>query len=121
MQIIVTASGSLPSDVERVWRCRAEGVYHVEYGFSCMGYEVNAALGVKLAEPQRDVYVLVGDGSFNMLHSEFLTSLQQDLKINIVLLDNYGFHSNAFIISREVRESQASAMNTVRGTRKPTV
>ncbi len=89
--IIVTASGSLPSDVERVWRCRAEGVYHVEYGFSCMGYEVNAALGVKLAEPERDVYVLVGDGSFNMLHSEFLTSLQQDLKINIVLLDNHGF------------------------------
>lgn len=89
--IIVTASGSLPSDVERVWRCRADGVYHVEYGFSCMGYEVNAALGVKLAEPDRDVYVLVGDGSFNMLHSEFLTSLQQDLKINIVLLDNFGF------------------------------
>ncbi|HVI41485.1 MAG TPA: 3D-(3,5/4)-trihydroxycyclohexane-1,2-dione acylhydrolase (decyclizing), partial [Anaerovoracaceae bacterium] len=89
--IIVTASGSLPSDVERVWRCRGENVYHVEYGFSCMGYEVNAAIGVKLAEPDRDVYVLVGDGSFNMLHSEFLTSLQQDLKINIVLLDNHGF------------------------------
>ena len=89
--IIVTASGSLPSDVQRVWRCRGENVYHVEYGFSCMGYEVNAAIGVKLAEPDRDVYVLVGDGSFNMLHSEFLTSLQEDLKINIVLLDNHGF------------------------------
>lgn len=89
--IIVTASGSLPSDVERVWRCRGENVYHIEYGFSCMGYEVNAALGVKLAEPERDVYVLVGDGSFNMLHSEFLTSLQEDLKLNIILLDNYGF------------------------------
>ncbi len=89
--IIVAASGSLPSDAERVWRCRAEGVYHVEYGFSCMGYEVNGAIGAKMAEPDRDVYVLVGDGSFNMLHSEFITSIQQDVKINIILLDNHGF------------------------------
>lgn len=89
--IIVTASGSLPSDVQRVWRCRAEDVYHIEYGFSCMGYEVNAAIGVKMAAPDREVYALVGDGSFNMLHSEFITSLQEDLKINIILLDNHGF------------------------------
>ncbi len=89
--IIVSASGSLPSDVQRVWRCRAEDVYHIEYGFSCMGYEVNAALGVKLAEPDREVYALVGDGSFNMLHSEFITSLQENLKINVILLDNHGF------------------------------
>jgi 3D-(3,5/4)-trihydroxycyclohexane-1,2-dione acylhydrolase (decyclizing) len=89
--IIVAASGSLPSDVQRVWRCRAEGVYHVEYGFSCMGYEVAAAVGVKMAEPNREVYVLVGDGSFNMLHSEFITSLQEDLKINVILIDNHGF------------------------------
>ncbi len=89
--IIVSASGSLPSDVQRVWRCRAEGVYHVEYGFSCMGYEVAAAVGVKMAEPDREVYVLVGDGSFNMLHSEFITSLQEGLKINVVLIDNHGF------------------------------
>lgn len=89
--IIVTASGSLPSDVQRVWRCRAEGVYHVEYGFSCMGYEVAAAVGVKMAEPDREVYVLVGDGSFNMLHSEFITSLQEGLKINVILIDNHGF------------------------------
>lgn len=89
--IIVSASGSLPSDVQRVWRCREEDVYHIEYGFSCMGYEVNAAVGVKLAEPDREVYVLVGDGSFNMLHSEFLTSMQEGVKINIILLDNHGF------------------------------
>ncbi|MDD3169401.1 MAG: 3D-(3,5/4)-trihydroxycyclohexane-1,2-dione acylhydrolase (decyclizing) [Eubacteriales bacterium] len=89
--IIVAASGSLPSDVQRVWRCRDEGVYHVEYGFSCMGYEVAAAVGVKLAEPEREVYVLLGDGSFNMLHSEFITSLQEGLKINVILLDNHGF------------------------------
>lgn len=89
--IIVAASGSLPSDVQRVWRCRDQGVYHVEYGFSCMGYEVSAALGVKLAEPNREVYALLGDGSFNMLHSEFLTSLQEQIKINAILLDNHGF------------------------------
>ena len=89
--IIVAASGSLPSDVQRVWRCRDQGVYHVEYGFSCMGYEVNAAVGVKMAEPDREVYVLLGDGSFNMLHSEFLTSLQEQVKINVILIDNNGF------------------------------
>lgn len=89
--IIVAASGSLPSDVQRVWRCREERVYHVEYGFSCMGYEVAAAVGVKMAEPEREVYVLLGDGSFNMLHSEFITSLQEGLKINVILLDNHGF------------------------------
>lgn len=89
--IIVASSGSLPSDVQRVWRCRADGVYHVEYGFSCMGYEVAAAVGVKMAEPDREVYALVGDGSFNMLHSEFITSLQEQLKINIILIDNHGF------------------------------
>jgi 3D-(3,5/4)-trihydroxycyclohexane-1,2-dione acylhydrolase (decyclizing) len=89
--IIVAASGSLPSDVQRVWRCRGNNVYHVEYGFSCMGYEVSAAVGVKLAEPDKEVYALVGDGSFNMLHSEFLTSLQEQVKINIVLIDNHGF------------------------------
>ena len=89
--IIVASSGSLPSDVQRVWRCRAPGVYHVEYGFSCMGYEVCAALGVKMAAPDREVYAILGDGSFNMLHSEFITSLQEGLKINVILVDNNGF------------------------------
>ncbi len=89
--IIVTASGSLPSDLQRVWRCRGENVYHAEYAFSCMGYEVNAALGIKLAEPEREVYAILGDGSFIMSHSELLTSIQENLKINIILLDNSGF------------------------------
>lgn len=89
--IIVTASGSLPSDLQRVWRCRDENGYHAEYAFSCMGYEVNAALGVKIAEPDRDVYAVLGDGSFIMSHSEILTSIQENLKINVILLDNSGF------------------------------
>lgn len=88
--IMVTASGSLPSDLQRVWRCRDQGVYHVEYAFSCMGYEVNAALGVKIAEPDREVYAILGDGSFQMLHSEFVTSLQEKIKINLIVLDNNG-------------------------------
>lgn len=86
--IIVAAAGSLPGDLQRVWRNRATNTYHVEYGYSCMGYEVNAALGVKLAQPQTEVYSLVGDGSFMMLHSELVTSLQEGAKINVVLLDN---------------------------------
>ncbi len=86
--VIVAAAGSLPGDLQRVWRNRAENTYHVEYGYSCMGYEVNAALGVKLAQPQSEVYSTVGDGSFMMLHSELVTSLQERAKINVVLFDN---------------------------------
>lgn len=86
--VIVAASGSLPGDLQRVWQSRGGNDYHVEYGYSCMGYEVNAALGVKLAQPEREVYALVGDGAFMMLHSELVTSLQEGRKINVVLLDN---------------------------------
>jgi len=86
--IIVAAAGSLPGDLQRVWQNRSEHSYHVEYGYSCMGYEVNAALGVKLAEPQREVYAMVGDGAFMMLHSELVTSIQEGCKINVLLFDN---------------------------------
>ena len=86
--VIVAAAGSLPGDLQRVWRTKDYNAYHVEYGYSCMGYEVNAALGVKLAQPQREVYAMVGDGSFMMLHSELVTSIQEGAKINVILLDN---------------------------------
>jgi len=89
--IIVAAAGSLPGDLQRSWRSKGVNTYHVEYGYSCMGYEVNAALGVKLAEPEREVYALVGDGSYMMLHSELATSIQERRKINVVLLDNMTF------------------------------
>ncbi len=89
--IVVGASGSLPGDLQRVWRPRRPGGYHLEYGFSCMGYEVAGALGAKLAEPEREVFALAGDGSYVMLHSELLTSLQEGLKINVVVFDNQGF------------------------------
>jgi len=89
--VIVAAAGSLPGDLQRAWRSTGVDTYHLEYGYSCMGYEVNAALGVKLAVPEREVYALVGDGSYMMLHSELATSIQERRKINVVLLDNMTF------------------------------
>ncbi|NBB12823.1 3D-(3,5/4)-trihydroxycyclohexane-1,2-dione acylhydrolase (decyclizing) [Pseudomonas sp. SLFW] len=89
--VIVAAAGSLPGDLQRAWRSTSVDSYHVEYGYSCMGYEVNAALGAKLAAPEREVYALVGDGSYMMLHSELATSIQERRKINVVLLDNMAF------------------------------
>lgn len=89
--IIVGAAGSLPGDLQRMWTSRKPNTYHMEYGYSCMGYEVAGALGAKLAEPSKEVYAMVGDGSYQMLHSELVTSLQENKKINILLFDNSGF------------------------------
>lgn len=90
--IVVGSSGSLPGDLQRAWTTEVEKTYHVEYGFSCMGYEVNAALGVKLAVgDSQEVYSFVGDGSYMMSHSELPTSIQEKKKINIILFDNMAF------------------------------
>ncbi|GAA3412986.1 3D-(3,5/4)-trihydroxycyclohexane-1,2-dione acylhydrolase (decyclizing) [Paenibacillus hodogayensis] len=89
--IVTCAAGSLPGDLHRLWRAAEPKTYHMEYGFSCMGYEIAGAFGAALAEPDRDVYAIVGDGSYLMLHSELLTSLQEGRKITIVLFDNHGF------------------------------
>lgn len=89
--IVTGAAGSLPGDLQRMWTTEVKDSYHMEYGYSCMGYEAAAALGCKLAEPEREVYAMLGDGSFLMLHSEFLTSLQEGKKINLLLFDNCGF------------------------------
>lgn len=86
--IIVGAAGSLPGDLQRAWQSKGTNTYHLEYGYSCMGYEINAALGVKLAEPEKEVYALLGDGSYMMLHSELVTSVQEGKKINVILFDN---------------------------------
>lgn len=89
--IIIGAAGSLPGDLQRMWKSKSRNTYHMEYGYSCMGYEVSGALGVKLAEPEKEVYAMVGDGSYLMLHSELITSIQEGQKINIILFDNSGF------------------------------
>jgi 3D-(3,5/4)-trihydroxycyclohexane-1,2-dione acylhydrolase (decyclizing) len=89
--IVVCAAGTLPADLQKLWRTGAPGGYHVEYGYSCMGYEVAGGLGVKLARPQREVIVIVGDGSYLMMNSELATSVMLGAKIIVVLLDNRGF------------------------------
>ena len=91
--IVVCAAGSLPGDLHKLWRTRQPGGYHMEYGYSCMGYEIAGGLGAKMAAPRREVYVLVGDGSYLMMAQEIVTSIQEGYKINIVLLDNHGFSS----------------------------
>ena len=88
---VICAAGSLPGDLLRLWRVEDPKAYHVEYGFSCMGYEIAAGLGVRLAEPDREVVVMVGDGSYLMLNSEIVTAVAEGLKLTIVVLDNHGF------------------------------
>jgi 3D-(3,5/4)-trihydroxycyclohexane-1,2-dione acylhydrolase (decyclizing) len=91
--VIVCAAGSLPGDLHKLWRTRDPKNYHMEYGYSCMGYEIAGGLGVKMADPTREVYVLVGDGSYLMMAQEIVTSLQENVKLNIVIFDNHGFSS----------------------------
>ncbi len=91
--VVVCAAGSLPGDLHKLWRTRDPKGYHLEYGYSCMGYEVAGGLGIKMADPSREVYVLVGDGSYLMMSQEIITSIAEGYKLNIVLLDNHGFSS----------------------------
>ena len=91
--VVVCAAGSMPGDLHRLWRTRDLGSYHVEYGYSCMGYEVAGGLGVGLAHRDRDVFVLVGDGSYLMMASELATAVQERIKLIVVLVDNRGFGS----------------------------
>ena len=88
---VVHAAGGLPGDLHKLWQCRDRRDYHAEYGTSCMGYEIAGALGVKPACPERDVYALVGNGSYLMLHTELVTALQEGAKITVVLVDNGGY------------------------------
>jgi len=91
--VVVCAAGAMPGDLHKLWRTRDPKGYHVEYGYSCMGYEIAGGLGVKLAAPEREVYVLVGDGSYLILPGELVTAVQERLKLTIVLVDNRGYNS----------------------------
>ena len=89
--IVVCAAGTLPADLHKLWRTSVPGGYHMEYGYSCMGYEIAGGLGAKMAHPEREVIVILGDGSYLMLNSEIATSVLLDQKLVIVVLDNHGF------------------------------
>jgi len=91
--VVVCAAGSMPGDLHKLWRTRDQKGYHVEYGYSCMGYEIAGGLGVKLAEPDREVYVLVGDGSYLMMPAELVTAVAEGIKVIVVLVQNHGFAS----------------------------
>ncbi|GAB1335722.1 3D-(3,5/4)-trihydroxycyclohexane-1,2-dione acylhydrolase (decyclizing) [Streptomyces sp. E-15] len=91
--IIVGAAGSLPGDLHRLWRARSRDQYHLEYGYSCMGYEIPAALGVKLAAPERNVWALVGDGTYLMMPTEIVTAVQEGVAIKLLLVQNHGYAS----------------------------
>ena len=100
--VVVCAAGSMPGDLHKLWRTRDPKGYHVEYGYSCMGYEIAGGLGVKMAAPEREVYVMCGDGSYLMMNSEIVTSIQEGLKLTIVLVDNSGLllHRGALALRR---------------------
>ncbi len=91
--VVVCAAGSMPGDLHKLWRTRDPKGYHVEYGFSCMGYEIAGGLGVKMAAPDREVFVLVGDGSYLMMSSEIVTAIAEQIKLVIVLVQNHGYQS----------------------------
>jgi 3D-(3,5/4)-trihydroxycyclohexane-1,2-dione acylhydrolase (decyclizing) len=90
---VICAAGAMPGDLHKLWRTRDPKGYHVEYGYSCMGYEIAGGIGAKMAAPEREVYVLVGDGSYLMLPGELVTAVQEGVKLTIVLVDNHGFNS----------------------------
>jgi 3D-(3,5/4)-trihydroxycyclohexane-1,2-dione acylhydrolase (decyclizing) len=91
--VVVCAAGSMPGDLHKLWRTRDPKGYHVEYGFSCMGYEIAGGLGVKLAAPDREVFVMVGDGSYLMMAQELVTAVQEGVKLVVVLVQNHGYQS----------------------------
>jgi 3D-(3,5/4)-trihydroxycyclohexane-1,2-dione acylhydrolase (decyclizing) len=91
--VVVCAAGSMPGDLHKLWRTRDPKGYHVEYGYSCMGYEIPGGIGVAMASPDRDVFVMVGDGSYLMMPTELVTAVQEGIKVIVVLVQNHGFAS----------------------------
>src|SRR3712207_2067314 len=91
--VVVCAAGSMPGDLHKMWRVRDPKGYHVEYGYSCMGYEIPGGIGIRMASPDRDVFVMIGDGSYLMMPTELVTAVQEGVKIVVVLVQNHGFAS----------------------------
>ena len=116
--VVVCAAGGLPGELHKLWRAGASGGYHLEYGYSCMGYEIAGGLGVKMADPAREVIVMVGDGSYLMMNSEIATSVMLGLKLTIVLLDNRGY---GCINRLQNATGSASFNNLLRDTKHETL
>jgi 3D-(3,5/4)-trihydroxycyclohexane-1,2-dione acylhydrolase (decyclizing) len=113
--IVLGAAGSLPGDLHKLWRTQQPGGYHLEYGYSCMGYEIAGGLGAKMANPHQEVYVMVGDGSYLMMAQEIVTSIQEGFKLNIILLDNHGFSSIGGLSRGSGNEGQGTNYRYRRG------
>jgi 3D-(3,5/4)-trihydroxycyclohexane-1,2-dione acylhydrolase (decyclizing) len=113
--VVVNAAGSMPGDLHKLWRSSDPKAYHVEYGYSCMGYEIAGGLGVKLAAPDREVFVLVGDGSYLMMAQEIATAVQEGVKLIIVIVDNHGFASIGNL-SESVGAARLGTSYRLRGT-----
>lgn len=112
--VVVCAAGSMPGDLHKLWRARDPKGYHVEYGFSCMGYEIAGGLGAKLAARDREVYVLVGDSSYLMMNSELVTAIQEGLKLIVIVVDNHGYQSIG-ALSESVGSERFGTRNASRG------
>ena len=113
--VVVCAAGSMPGDLHKLWRTRDAKGYHVEYGFSCMGYEIAGGLGVKMADPEREVFVLVGDGSYLMMAQEIATAVAEGIKLTIVLVENHGYASIG-ALSQAVGSQRFGTRYRYRGT-----
>jgi len=111
--IIVGAAGSLPGDLHRLWRCKGRKTYHLEYGFSCMGYEVAGSYGVKLAEPEKEVWTMISDGSYIMLHSELVSTIQERKKINIIMFDDGDYMNIDFAKNAESYGAKSYIVNSI--------
>jgi 3D-(3,5/4)-trihydroxycyclohexane-1,2-dione acylhydrolase (decyclizing) len=110
--VVVCAAGSMPGDLHKLWKARDTKSYHVEYGYSCMGYEIPGGLGVKLAAPEREVFVMVGDGSYLMLPGELATAVEQGVKLTVVLVENHGYSSIASL-SRSIGSDEFGTKDPV--------
>jgi 3D-(3,5/4)-trihydroxycyclohexane-1,2-dione acylhydrolase (decyclizing) len=107
--VLINAAGSLPGDLHKLWRSRDPEQYHVEYGYSCMGYEIPAAIGVRLAAPDREVFALVGDGTYLMLPTEIVTAVQDGIPVNLVIVQNHGYASIGGLSAQVGAEGFATA------------
>ena len=115
---MLCAAGSMPGDLHKLWRVRDRKGYHVEYGFSCMGYEIPASLGIRLADETRDVFAMVGDGGYLMMPTELVTAVQERIKVIVVLVQNHGFHSIGSL-SEELGSQRFGTSYRYRGDGRP--